>query len=307
MFIENILVLFCPEIMNPLIAESQSIIHSLASIVDESFSPEKGADYFLSVMLGNNSISWCVLDRKRNKALVLKSKPAEENLIGVSLSQLLKTDDTLSGVQYRSVHVSVVNRFSTLIPAGLFEKGDEEKYMRFNVKPENKMNVLSDKLKAEAIVNVFSVQETLSDAVRKTFGQAVIHHFSTPLIEGILLSSSASNEKKMFLHLQKKSCEIVVVQGKKLILYNSFPCSETEECAYYVMFVADQLKLNHQTLELNLLGDITKDSAIENLLSQYIGNIVFGSRPSMFEYSYGFNDMPPHYYFPLISQHLCAS
>jgi hypothetical protein len=201
----------------------------------------------------------------------------------------------------------VANRFSTLIPEGLFEKGDEEKYLRFNLSPENKMTVLSDKLKSEAIVNVFGVPESLADAVRKNFGQAVIHHFSTPLIEGILLSSSAANEKKMFLHLQKNSCEIIVTQGKRLILYNSFPCSETEECAYYVMFVAEQLKLNHQTLELNLLGDVGKDSAIENLLSQYIGNDVFGNRPSMFEYSYGFNDLPSHYYFPLISQHLCAS
>src|SRR5947209_5111032 len=85
----------CSEIMNPLIAESQSILHQQTNIVDESFSPEKGGDYFLSVMLGSDSISWCVLDRKRNKVIVLKSKPTEEGLIGVSLSQLLKTDEAL--------------------------------------------------------------------------------------------------------------------------------------------------------------------------------------------------------------------
>ena len=73
------------------------------------------------------------------------------------------------------------------------------------------------------------------------------------------------------------------------------------------MFVSEQLKLNHSELELNLLGEITGESEIEKLLSQYIGNVVFGKRPSMFEYSYGFNELPSHYYFPLISQHLCAS
>ncbi|HLG35438.1 MAG TPA: DUF3822 family protein [Bacteroidia bacterium] len=293
--------------MNPLVAESFGTLNQQASIVDESFTPEKGGDYFLSVMLGNNNIAWSVLDRKRNKLLVLKSKPVEENLIGVSLSQLMKTDETLLGVQYRSVHVSVVNRFSTMIPSGLYEKGDEEKYFGFNISPEKNMLVMTDKLKADGMVNVFGVAEPLAEAIKNSFPHSTLHHFSTPLIEGILLSASASNEKKMFLHLQKSSCEIVVSQGKKLVLYNSFPCSETEECAYYVMFVAEQLKLNHQTLELNLLGDIAKDSAIENLLSQYIGNVIFGNRPAMFEYSYGFNDLPSHYYFPLISQHLCAS
>ncbi|MBK5284286.1 MAG: DUF3822 family protein [Bacteroidia bacterium] len=293
--------------MNPVIAEKFGTLNQQVFIVDESFSPEKGGDYFLSVMLGNADISWCVLDRKRNKVLVLKSKPADENLMGVSLAQLLKTDETLAGVQYRSVHVSVVNRFSTLIPAGLFEKGDEEKYIKFNATIEGNMIAYSDKLKAEAIVNSFYMPEALAETVRKNFGYAVLHHFSTPLIEGILMSSSSSSEKKVFLHLQNKSCEIIVTQGKKLVLYNSFPCSEVQECVYYVMFVAEQLNLNHPTLELNLLGEIVKNSAVENLLSQYIGNVIFGNRPSMFEYSYGFIDLPTHLYFPLISQHLCAS
>jgi hypothetical protein len=273
--------------------------------VDESFSPEKGADYFLSVMLGRDSISWCVLDRKRNKAIVLQNKPSEDGLTGAQLSQFLKSDETLSGVSFRSVHVSVVNRLSTLIPSGLYEKGDEEKYLNFNVASEKNIT-MADKLKADAMVNVFGISENLYDAVKKSLPQAVIHHFSTPFIEGILLSAS-SNEKKMFLHLQKNSCEIIVSQGKKLLLCNSFPCTEAEECTYFVMFVAEQLQLNLSELELILLGNISKESAIENLLSQYIGNVTFGKRPSMFEYSYGFNDLPSHLFFPLISQHLCAS
>jgi len=293
--------------MNPLIAEPIAFLNQQASIVDESFSPDKGGDYFLSVMLGSGNIAWCVLDRKKNKVLALKRKPADEILMGVSLAQLLKSDETLAGVQYRSVHVSIVNRFSTLIPAGLFERGDEEKYLKFNTSTEDKLTAFYDKLKGEAIVNVFNIPEIIAETVRKNFGHAIIHHFSTALIEGILLSPSVPNEKKMFLHIQNKSCEIVVTQGKKLIFYNSFPCTEEQECVYYVMFVAEQLKLNLRTLDLELLGDIAKDSAIENLLSQYIGNVVFGNRPAMFEYSYGFNDIPSHLFFPLISQHLCAS
>jgi len=293
--------------MNPLVTESHEILHSRTSIVDESFSPEKGANYFLSIMVGDDSISWSVLDRKRNKVIVLKSKPAEESLIGVSLSHLLKTHETLAEVQYRSVHVSVVNRFSTLIPSGLYEKGDEEKYFGFNISPEKKLLVMTNKLKTDGMVNVFGVAEPIAEAIKNSFPHSTLHHFSTPLIDGILLSASASHEKKMFLHLQKNSCEIVVTHGKKLILYNSFPCSETEECAYYVMFVAEQLKLNHSELELNLLGEIAKESVIKKLLSQYIGNVIFCKRPSMFEYSYDFNELPSHFYFPLISQHLCAS
>src|SRR5689334_21172708 len=111
--------------MNPLVADT-SLFFSQSNIMDESFRPENGADYFLSVLVNNNAVSWSAMDRKRNKVIALKSK----NFDGEISS--LKDDELIRGVSYRSVHIAEVNKYSTLIPAGLYEKGDEKKYLDLN-------------------------------------------------------------------------------------------------------------------------------------------------------------------------------
>jgi hypothetical protein len=285
--------------MNPLVAEASSLLSQI-NIVDESFRPENGGDYFLSVLVNGNTLSWSVMDRRRNKVIALKSKSFTSEI------SLLKEDALISGVNYRSVHVAEVNKHSTLIPAGLYEKGDEEKYLNFNSPSGTDMDFFADRLKAENIINIFACSKNTADIFRKIFSNLVFHHFSTPLIDGILLSSLSSNEKKIYLHVQKTSCEVIVTDGKKLLLYNSFPVTDFNECAYYTMFVMEQLHLNHSETELTLLGEITSGSELISILSAYIGKVSLGKRPSMFEYSYGFNELPGQLHYPLISQHLCA-
>ena len=72
------------------------------------------------------------------------------------------------------------------------------------------------------------------------------------------------------------------------------------------MFVMEQLHLNHAETELALLGEITSGSELISILTAYIGKVSLGKRPPMFEYSYGFNELPGQLHYPLISQHLCA-
>lgn len=270
--------------------------------MDESFRPENGDSYSLSILVNGSAVSWSVMDRKRNKVIALKSKsfPSESSFAD------LKNDALISGVNYRGVHVAEVNKFSTLVPAGLFEKGDEAKYLNFNSAADAGVELFADKLKGENIINVFACSKNTFENFRTLFSNVAFHHFSTPLIDSMLLSSSSSDEKKIYLHVQKTSCEIIVTNGKKLLLYNSFPVTDFNECAYYTMFVMEQLHLNHAETELIMLGEITSGSELISILSAYIGKVSLGKRPSMFEYSYGFNELPSQLHYPLISQHLCA-
>lgn len=300
-----VLVLFGINNMNPLIAETSLLLSH--DIVDESFRTENGGNYFLSVLVNGNIVSWSVMDRKRNKVIALKSKSfdARAQSHNESFSNL-KKDELIDGVSYHSVHVSFVNKYSTLVPAGLFEKGDEAKYLGFNSTAETNMELFADRLKGENIVNVFACKKSTVEIFEKLFPGAVFHHFSTPLLDAVLLSSPSSDEKKIHLHVQNASCELVVTHGKRLLLYNSFPVTEINECAYYAMFVMEQLHLNHAETELTLLGEISSGSELITVLSAYIGKVSWGKRPAMFEYSYGFNELPGHFHYTLISQHLCA-
>ena len=53
---------------------------------------------------------------------------------------------------------------------------------------------------------------------------------------------------------------------------------------YYILFTAEQLNLNPETLNLVFIGDITEDDEIYNIAYKYIRNISFGNRNDDFEY-----------------------
>src|SRR5688572_19536015 len=192
--------------MNPLTSDTSLFLFQ-TNIVDESFRPENGENYSLSILVNGIAVSWSVMDRKRNKVIALKSKNFTSEISS------LKEDELINGVNYRSVHVAEVNKHSTLIPAGLYEKGDEEKYLNFNSPAANDMELFADRLKAENIINVLACSKNTADTFKKLFSNVVFHHFSTPLIDGILLSSQSSSEKKIYLHIQKTSCEVIVTNG----------------------------------------------------------------------------------------------
>jgi len=48
----------------------------------------------------------------------------------------------------------------------------------------------------------------------------------------------------MFVNLDNKHFEIVVIANNKLILYNSFKYQTKEDYIYYILFTAEQLELN---------------------------------------------------------------
>ena len=99
---------------------------------------------------------------------------------------------------------------------------------------------------------------------------------------------------------------MIVLEEKKLIFANIFSYQTSEDFLYFTLFVCEQLKLNPENLDLLLLGEVEKNSAIYSILTKYVRNIKFGKRPEMFDYSYVFDGIASHFYFNLFSQALCV-
>jgi len=80
-------------------------------------------------------------------------------------------------------------------------------------------------------------------------------------------------EKQVFVHLGNGHFEIVFVENQKLLLFNSFDFATKEDFIYYVLFTAEQLKLNPETFKLQLLGDINEESDFFKIAFKYIRNV----------------------------------
>ena len=100
---------------------------------------------------------------------------------------------------------------------------------------------------------------------------------------------------------------MIVIEGNNLKFYNSFAYDTKEDLAYYVLFVFEQLKLNPESMALQIMGEIERKSDNYSFLYQYIRNFGFVNRNVGFDYSYYIEELPGHFHYNLFSQYHCAS
>jgi hypothetical protein len=280
---------------------------AMICIMDESLEMNPGLRCDLLSGVSASEVSLALLDRKQNKFLALEvfqnPDPSQEAswLKAVSEKSIL-----LKKYQANNTVVEVLNGLSTLVPSALFREEDAADYFHFNFN-EGDSTVHHEPVRAFDAVNVFGITRPLSESVNHLFGNCRLHHHATALLEGIHLSYKKSGEKLFFLNVRKEHLDIVVTEGKKLIFFNSFITKNIDDLVYYVMFVCDRLQLNPETVATYLLGDVERESAVYNQLYKYIRNVRFIARPDVFDFSYVFKDIPPHFYFNLFSLALCES
>jgi hypothetical protein len=117
----------------------------------------------------------------------------------------------------------------------------------------------------------------------QNFGEFEYQHHSTVLLEK-LLKLAGSDQKKMYINVSKRSFDIVVLENKKLIFSNIFSYETKEDFIYYILFTAEQIKLDTAVFNLYFLGEINIDSEIYKIAYKYIKNIFFlESKNSIFK------------------------
>ena len=83
---------------------------------------------------------------------------------------------------------------------------------------------------------------------------------------------------------------------------NKFTFETKEDILYFILFTFEQLKINTETVQTKLYGEIIKGDEKYQLLYEYIRNIEFGLRPSHLNFSSKFNLIREHQFYSLFSQ-----
>jgi hypothetical protein len=145
---------------------------------------------------------------------------------------------------------------------------------------------------------------TLKAKLDPMFANISYHHFSSGLIDNLLTQNKNQVKKQLYVHVQSSHFETILIEGKKLIFYNTFNHHSAEDLIYYLLFVCEQLQLNPENIETILLGEIERNSAIYEIAQKYIRNLKFGERPEIADYSYQLQTFPKHFYYSLFNNYL---
>jgi hypothetical protein len=235
---------------------------------------------YLSIQLSLDGFSFCIKHSFSNE-IIAYSAYRFNNEVSISPSKhlaLIKeifTKEAMLNNAFKAVYVSHFNNLVTQVPKALFDKNNLADYLKYSLKVLNDDYIVYDELKNTGIVNVYIPFVNINNFLIDQYGSFIFKHSSTISIETVLNTYKNLDNTYCFVHVLGNQFELIVIKNSKLELFNSFHFKTQEDFIYYILFVAEQLNLNPEELELVLLGEIEKDSELYTICYQYIKNISF--------------------------------
>lgn len=274
------------------------------SLIDERFDRNRTRDFRLVLQVGLDGLLIAVNEKSTNKFIAFERYNFQHVYRFDDVCNLLDElgqQSTLIRHAYYSVDGLLVNSLSTLVPKGVFEEDRKKTYLKFNMALEGDELIFSDDLKVLDAKTVFALPLCLKGKLDFLFPNIRYHHFSSILIEALLRQNKNQTTKKMIAHVQASHFQVIVLDGKHLLFFNTFNHHSAEDFIYYLLFVCEQLHLNPEKLDLQLLGEIEKGSSIYQITQKYVRHVQFGERGDQSDYSYQLQALPKHSYFNLFN------
>ena len=262
------------------------------NIKASTFNIELFEQYHLSVQIGLNHISYCIINIITNNVEVIKKFDLIDDLTkSINADEILKLNFASSTVIFTDISCN-------LVPNELFTKESAKEIIRLNSEVYD--IIKSDKLTAIDAHLVYTITSDISNIVYTFFPNATHKGQQSILIEQF--SNFDNKEDHAYLYLSDNILNISAFKNSKFIFNNSFHFDTKEDILYYTLFTFEQLKLDLESVNVCLYGEITRGDENHQLLYDYIRNIDFGSRPNNLRLSSQFKEIKDHQYNVLFDQ-----
>lgn len=230
----------------------------------------------LSIQVGLNGLSFCVLDTISNEILAFEKVSFKTTSTPYLLLKELKTvlnKNSTVGTNFSEVVVIHKNGLFSLVPKALFKKEELANYLKFNAKIMANDHIAHDEITNHDLINVYIPFANVNNHIFDLFGAFEFKHTGTVLISTLLNQTRATSQPVCYVHVAEKEMEIVVISDKKLLFYNHFEYKTKEDFLYFLLFSLEQLQIDLEKVQLMLFGLVEEGDSIFELCYSYIQSV----------------------------------
>lgn len=180
-----------------------------------------------------------------------------------------ETEEFSSLANYNPIFAHTFNTDWTLMPQAVFEEKDAKTILKFNTSADGAEAKWNRIIGLDAVI-CSEPDKTVTDRVNEIFPGLDLRHGVGALLE-YCRKVNKSNEH-VFLHEAEGRFTLVVFDGDKLLLANSFDGKFDEDVRYFVLYSLKQLKIE-TTAAFTFLGDVVANKSVLDMLGPYLHNI----------------------------------
>ena len=201
------------------------------------------------------------------------------------LTNILSKDTFLSK-SFDSVKICWATDFE-IIPAIFFDESEMAADTAFNAIMGGEANF------------IFDLPKAINDVLKAKFTNLTHYHSGSAMIEKLHKAGVAKSDK-LFINIQAENVEIAFFNDNgSLRIYNRYEYKAYQDYIYFVLLVADEMKIDREKVKAILMGEVSQDSQLYEMTQRYFMNMAFISQPEDIHFSKAFSEYPKYFNYPL--------
>ncbi|HET6556820.1 MAG TPA: DUF3822 family protein [Prolixibacteraceae bacterium] len=276
-------------------------------LVDETFDLKNATEYHLSIQVGLDGFSFCILDIMARKYLVLQHIPfivGKPQFLPKKMEAIFDSEEKLNA-SYKSVAMTYSTNKATLLPKSFQESDLFVKIASLTNDIGKSEDVGVNGLSGFNQQLIFSYPKEMLAFLNSKYTGFSFRHKSIPLLA---IAMEQRNEKKstLLINFEKQYIRMIVLKDMQMELYNSFYFKNETDFLYYTLNICHTLHIDPESDEVLIGGYVADDSTYIRQLKKYLSNVYFLKPPAGFLYSSTFDKVQKHQFVSLLNTYQCV-
>lgn len=161
----------------------------------------------------------------------------------------------------------------TAVPSVLFDSRKASDLLKFNTRILSNDFIAWDHIEEMETHLVYIPLVNINNYLFDTFGSFDYFHSTTILLRMPVISHKGGGGVRAWIYVQERHYDLIIKEGDKLLLCNSYSYSTPEDFLYYLLFAFEQLTLDPEEIQLELMGQVDADDQLFRIAYRYVRHV----------------------------------
>ena len=275
--------------------------------IDESFDLRLASEYHISIQIGLDGFSFCILDARRNKYVVFQHIPlivGKLQFLSRKVETIFDQEEKLNA-SFKGVSIIYSTNKATLIPKEYTASASFLKIASVTNDTNRHEDIGTDEIPGFSYQLVYNYPKELMALLHRKYTDFKFCHKSIPLIASAV-DQRTEKKNTLLINFEKNYIRMVALKDMQIELYNSFYFKNESDFLYYTLNTWQSLQFDPQHDEILLGGYVADDSSFVRQLKKYIGNVLFLKPSADFNYGNIFEKIQKHQFVSLLNTYPCV-
>ncbi|MFI3297055.1 MAG: DUF3822 family protein [bacterium] len=230
--------------------------------IASDFAVDLSKQYSLSIRQNLDGYSFCVIDKRQDKCVAIKSVTTSKSSVNsIGGDQLFEIEPLLK-LEYDKVIFFGEGAYA-LVPNAIISDNNLSSFLSIEKRLQNRAKLLKTEITEADTIVCYTNQWQVPNI------QCVLHHSVEPLLQ---MGMRCSEYESVWCEITNHYINIAIIKNSKIILVNSYQISSKEDIYYYILACYQQFGISVTDVRLHVTGRFN-DEKIDDFLKEYIKGV----------------------------------